>query len=341
MRARSFPLSLVFAVSLALPVACSARGGGGGGGGAFPDDAGGDDAAATTDRPGSNDATSPPADTTSPPDVSTPPPDVSTPPPDVSTPPPDVNTPPPDVSTTPRCGDRMCQAGETCSSCPMDCGTCPSTGGPNYRRETTTATFVDACTLPGATRLLASQDDRSMPVPAPLAMTLFGLPVPTGTPLYVSSNGFIASMSSDDSMTFVGRIPNAAAPNGVVAAYWADLVLGTDGVCVATLGAAPSRRLVVHWKNAQFFSGNDANPPEGRANFEVVYNEADASIDFLYDTIMGQPMAAPTRAAVGVENPTGSGGLAVCSGGHANDMPAAVPCTAVTSGTRLSRLSIR
>lgn len=204
----------------------------------------------------------------------------------------------------------------------------------NYRRTDTTATFVDACLLPGAMHLMASADDESAMVSAPFSLTLFGVPTPSGTPLHVSSNGFVSLMTFDATMTFYGTIPTATAPNGVVAAYWMDLVLGSDGVCVATTGSAPSRRFIVQWKNAQFYSGTTTGAPVGMANFEVVYNESDRSIDYLYPTLTGMPTAAPSRAAVGIENLAGTGGLAICAGGRTDAMPAASDCTAVTAGTR-------
>ncbi len=135
-------------------------------------------------------------------------------------------------------------------------------------------------------------------------------------------------------MTFFGTIPSTTPPNGVLAAYWVDLVLGADGVCAVTVGSAPSRRFIVQWRNAQFYSGVKATPTAGSASFEVIYNEADRSIDFLYDTISGQPMGAPTRAAVGVETLSGSSGLAICAGGRIDATPPATDYTMVTSGTR-------
>jgi hypothetical protein len=202
-----------------------------------------------------------------------------------------------------------------------------------YTRTTTTATTVQACTLPGVQRILAEADDESEPITTPFAMRFFGTALPAGTTLNVSSNGFISTMTFDPTMTFAGTIPNSAAPNGVIAPYWVDLVLGTEGVCAVTVGTAPSRRFIVQWPNAQFYPAMEGAAPEGRASFEVIYNESDASIDFIYDTIMGQSPMALTRAAVGVENLLGMG-LGICAGGRINTMPPAADCTAVTSGTR-------
>ncbi len=177
--------------------------------------------------------------------------------------------------------------------------------------------------------VLAGQDDATATVSAPFPLRFFGAPVPSATPLYVSSNGFVSFVAFESENTF-GTIPTAAAPNGLIAAYWADLVMGSNGVCAVAVGSAPSRRFILQWSNGQFYSGNTAMPLAGSVSFEIIYNESDASIDFLYDTITGQPAGAPTRAAVGVENLAGMG-LAICPGGRTGVAP---ECTAVMSGTR-------
>jgi len=191
--------------------------------------------------------------------------------------------------------------------------------------------MVSACTLPGVQRILAREDDALAMIAAPFSMQLFGTPILSGAPLYVSSNGMVSIMSFDGGeATITGTIPTATAPNGLIAAYWADLVMGPDGVCAVTVGSAPSRRFILQWSNGLFYSGMTAMPTAGSANFEIIYNESDASIDFIYGTITGQPAGAPTRAAVGIENLAGMG-LAICPGGRTGVAP---ECTAVTSGTR-------
>jgi hypothetical protein len=281
-----------------------------------------------TDAPiGHADVRSPPDDVGSPPqdapigpdDVGSPPQDVGSPPRDVGSPPQDVRSPPQDVGSPPR----------DVGSPPSDAG-----GPPPYVRTATSATLVEACTLPGVQRVLVSADDASATVRAPFTLRFFGQTVSIGTGLEVYSNGFISQGAEDPAMTFFGTIPSPEAPNGVIAPYWVDLVTGPEGVCSVVVGSAPVRRWIVQWKNAQFYSGVMTAPLVGAASFEVIYNESDASFDFIYETITGQPAAAPTRAAVGLENPTGSAAMVVCPGGRTNTAPPAAECTAVTSGTR-------
>jgi len=306
--------------------ACDARGSGNTG--PIDSDGGASDTGAPTD------ATLPPADIGTPPvDVGTPPVDVGTPPVDVGTPPVDVGTPPVDVGTPPvDVGTPPVDVGTP----PVDVGTPPVDAGgfARYRRTVTDATLVEACTLPGAQRVLVNADDESTTLIAPFSMRFFGIPVPQSLGLQVYSNGFISQMAIDPTMAIGGTIPDSRPPNGLIAPYWADLVTGTDGVCSVVVGSAPIRRWIIQWKNARFYTGETSMPVAGTASFEVIYNEADASMDFIYETITGQPMNAPTRAAVGLEHPDGSLAFVVCPGGRIDATPRAPDCTSVTTGTR-------
>ena len=314
MKTSTAPARVLASLSLLAALgACGARGSGGNTG-PIDTDASATDTGATTDTP------APPSDLGPPPvDAGTPPVDVGTPPVDVGTPPVDVGTPPVDVGTP-----------------PVDVGTPPVDSGitAGYQRTTTSATMVDACTLPGMQRVLVSADDESATLIAPFNLRFYGITVPQNLGLQVYSNGFISQTVTDPTMAIFGTIPSAVAPNGVIAPYWIDLVTGTDGVCSVVVGSAPIRRWIVQWKNAQFYSGDMATPLAGSASFEFIYNESDASLDFIYETISGQPTTAPGRAAVGVEHPNGINATVICAGGRGDSTPPAADCTAVTSGTR-------
>ncbi len=317
------PLSLLAALA-----GCGARGSGG-----FTDP----DATASVDTGSPADAGTPvdvstlPTDVgTSPLDIYTPPLDVGIPPADVGTPPLDVGTPPADVGTPPvDVGTPPVDVGTPPVDVPVDTGV---TAG--YVRTTTSATLVEACTLPGAQRVLVSADDESTTIFAPFDLRFYGITVPQSLGIQIYSNGFMSQTAEDPAATFGGTIPSAAAPNGIIAPYWADLITGTDGVCVVTVGSAPIRRWIIQWKNAQFYSGVATAPNVGSASFELIYNESDRSFDFIYETISGQPTTAPTIAAVGVEHPNGIDAFAVCNGGRRDRAPVATECTTVTSGTR-------
>ena len=312
--------------------ACGARGGGTG-----PLDTD----ASSTDGGAPSDLGTPPVDAgtlpvdaeTPPVDAGTPPVDAGTPPVDAGTPPVDVGMPPGDVGMPP--GDAGTPPGDVGTPL-VDAGTPPVDAGglARYRRTATDATLVEACTLPGAQRVLMNADDESTTLISPFALRFFGITVPQSLGIQVYSNGFLSQMAVDPAMHFVGTIPSASPPNGVIAPYWVDLVTGADGVCAVVVGSAPIRRWIIQWKNAHFFSGMETAPLAGTASFEVIYNEADASMDFIYETITGQPTAAPTRAAVGLESPDGSLGFVVCPDGRIDTTPRAPDCTSVTTGTR-------
>jgi len=289
------------------------------------------------------DATAPadtgtPADTNTPIDTSTPPVDAGKPPVDVTMSPNDDGTAPADVGTVPiDTGTAPTDTGnepEDAGTPPVDVGTPPPDVLGGYVRTTTTATQVEACTLPGVQRVLVNADDESTTLATPFDLRFFGTTVPQASGLHVYSNGFISQGLHDPTMTFFGTIPATTVPNGVIAPYWVDLITGPEGVCSVVVGTAPSRRWIVQWKNAQFYSGVTDVGPVGTASFEVIYNESDASFDFIYETLSGLPTTAPSRAAVGLENSDGTRGSVVCAGGRVDTTPPAVACTAVTTGTR-------
>ena len=318
-RARLFaPLSL-----LAVLAGCGARGNG-------------NLTAADTGTPAD---TGSPTDTSTPVDASTPPVDVGSTPLDVATPPDDAGTPPMDVGTPPMdVGTPPVDAGAP----PMDVGVPPVDAGvppvdagvtAGYVRTATSATLVEACTLPGAQRVLVDADDASTTLIAPFDLRFYGITVPQSLGLQVYSNGFISQTAEDPIMTFGGTIPSASRPNGVIAPYWVDLFTGADGVCAVVVGSAPIRRWIIQWKNASFYSGRSGAPRVGTASFELIYNESDGSMDFIYEALEGHPTgSAVTIAAVGVEHPNGVDAFVVCPGGRRGGV--APECTAVATGTR-------
>ena len=85
---------------------------------------------------------------------------------------------------------------------------------------------------------------------------------------YINSNGQIlfgsGSLAGDET-----SIPNAAAPNNYIAAFWDDLVIDSYGkILYTTIGAAPSRKLVVQFKNMGFYPS-----PPTLGTFSVILYE--------------------------------------------------------------------
>ena len=72
-----------------------------------------------------------------------------------------------------------------------------------------------------------------------------------------------------------------------------DLFTGPMGVCVATVGVAPSRAVVVEWRDVLL------QPARHPQDFEVVLNEGSTAIDLLYRVVAPTPPGY--QATVGLE----------------------------------------
>jgi hypothetical protein len=207
-----------------------------------------------------------------------------------------------------------CPAGQACRA-----GACAAIAG-RYTRATPplAAPFIDACTAPGHRTVLTSVDDAVIGVTMPFDFRYWGAAVPMGAPLTVSTNGHMF-FGTGTLASINGTIPSTTTPNGVLAPQWRDLETRADGICVATAGATPDRRFVVQWSNVGVYSFPSA---AGNLNFEVVLNERDLSIDFLYTAMTGA-----MAATVGIENQTGTLGVGGCPAG-ATTYSCVVPASA-------------
>jgi hypothetical protein len=247
------------------------------------------------------------------------------------------------------CG-RACAAGESCVAgvcgiaCPAGqslcggacvdvtsdsnhCGTCGRTciggqwciagacgGGAHYSVDAAPAgiTYVDACSAPGAQRILMTVDDQAVVAPLPFATRWWGAPLTAGTPMAVTSNGVIQINGSAGFFTTSGSIPSVFAPNSVIAPQWADQVTTSSGVCVATLGTAPARRWVSQWVGTHYYADTNS------LNYEVIVHEGSGVIEFAYAAMSGsQP------ATIGLESPDGTQAVGPCPSGN--------NCTAVSN----------
>lgn len=74
----------------------------------------------------------------------------------------------------------------------------------------------------------------------------------------ISTNGFITFTPGQATGITAQVLPNAAAPNNLIAMCWRDLVSGTGVISYFVSGTAPNRVLVVRFTNATFF-GNTGN----------------------------------------------------------------------------------
>ena len=177
---------------------------------------------------------------------------------------------------------------------------------PTYRRTDPPAevAFVDACAAPGARRVLQNIDDGQVTDAVPFPFRYWGNVVSS---VNVASNGFI-NFDGVSAASTAGTIPDRGTPNGVVAAYWLDLLTRDTGVCIATVGAAPNRQFVVEWDDAAYYPTRTGN-----LTFEIVLNEGTNTIDMLYRTL-GTTTVGVT---LGLETIDGTDGAVLCSGSTA------------------------
>jgi hypothetical protein len=206
------------------------------------------------------------------------------------------------IATNLHCGacGRACAAGQVCRA-----GACVASTTVTYVRSSLASGFVDACAAAGATHLLPSTDDNGAVVPMPFNFTYWGAPVAAGSRVNVSSNGFL-SFDGAVNGNLQGLVPDPAAPNGVIAAWWTDLLTSPAGVCTATVGTAPSRRFVVQWSSATYYGNRTAD-----LNFEIVLHESTNIVELLYQRLAPLPVGyVPT---VGMESISGVESTALCS----------------------------
>jgi hypothetical protein len=161
-----------------------------------------------------------------------------------------------------------------------------------YARSEASAGWDDACAAPG--RVTLATDGDGWRAELPLALTVFGA---ARRALYINPAGIVS---------FTAQHPggaNAALPTGgldAVFPFWDDLDPARPP-CVAVVGPAYARRVVVEWSHTRFRDGT------GDLDFEVVLHEGADAIDVLYRTLRGLGVRpGGSSATVGLQR--GDGG---------------------------------
>ncbi|MFF2508545.1 S8 family serine peptidase [Streptomyces sp. NPDC058067] len=162
----------------------------------------------------------------------------------------------------------------------------------------------DSCTpaayswIPGSTKVALSGDEDAKTLALPFPVKLYGVPYTSAS---VTTNGLINFLEPRVGDYANDTLPSALKPNGIVAAFWDDLVLDRkSSVQTATTGSAGSRKFAVVWNNAAFADGSPA-----RATFEAVFDEATGGITLQYLSVPGKGASA----TVGIENQAGTDAL--------------------------------
>jgi hypothetical protein len=221
---------------------------------------------------------------------------------------------------TTRCGDACVDTQTSAANCGA-CGTVCPAGMPycsrgaciiaplvRYARSMAPAAitdYVNACGMPGVTTMLGLTDDGSVRVPLTFNFRYWAADLMAGAMVNVCSNGFI-SLDGVANSSLGGSVPSAVTPNATIAAFWGDNMNRASGQCIATVGAAPSRRQVFQWNDAHYCCTDD---PAVHTSYEVILNEG-GTIDVLY-----QRMDGTRSQSVGIENQTGTMGVSGCPDG--------------------------
>ena len=117
-----------------------------------------------------------------------------------------------DLGTAAHCGGcgAACAAGQSCVM--GECRALPM----RYVVTALPATepYIDACALPGATRVLVGEDDAQMRVPLGFAFRYWSTDLRAGQLLNWTSNGYLA-LYDGQTRDSRGRIPETTVPNSV------------------------------------------------------------------------------------------------------------------------------
>ncbi|WP_018348457.1 carboxypeptidase regulatory-like domain-containing protein [Longispora albida] len=191
-------------------------------------------------------------------------------------------------------------------------------------QPTVTDSFGYACSaVAGSTYVTAdnqitlSGDNAVARIDLPFTVQYYGEAV---SALWADTNGVAYTRDPGTSSAQPVAIPGRSAPNGLIAPYWADLVLNPEyaGVFTKTVGSAPNRQFVVEWRYAAL-----ASSPENWFGFEAIVGE-NGDITFRYNDVDTEAETGGS-AVVGIENRYGSTGI-----GYSAFTPVINPATAVT-----------
>jgi subtilisin family serine protease len=147
----------------------------------------------------------------------------------------------------------------------------------------------------GADRLPITGDDAVTEVALPFPVTHYGA---VRTRAWISTNGVIGFGPA--SAVYQNTVlPDATDPNDALYAFWDDLVVDEQS---GVFTASTADTFVVEWRDVRFFGYG------GRVSISAILH-ADGTVTYRYRGLSGE-RSAGQGATVGVENATGTAGLA-------------------------------
>lgn len=166
-----------------------------------------------------------------------------------------------------------------------------------YTTAAGTTAFADICPTGSVVAMSDTDEGRSTAlISTPTGFDFFGFPA---TQLRVFANGFLSfdsalACASATSCFFANAdMPNAAAPNSLVAPYWDDIIL--DGVCSKVTGT----KLTIQWEGVLYNV-----TPEQTVQMQAIIDGSNDTIEFVYGA---GHTATGAGSTVGIENQGGSG----------------------------------
>lgn len=182
-------------------------------------------------------------------------------------------------------------------------------GASNY---TSTAIAHSPRTPSSWTPVGLGDDQVSGAIGIPFTFTFYGT---NYSNVYISSNGFVTFNGGSGNGCCSGQsIPNAGAPNNLIALCWEDLNPNYGGtIQYGTYGTAPNRVLVIEYNNIQHYGGGNA------VTGQILLFESTNNIE-LHNTSVLTDGGTNT---MGIENATGNLGVATHASGGWNEISTA------------------
>jgi hypothetical protein len=173
--------------------------------------------------------------------------------------------------------------------------------------------FIDASAASGGAAVnFTNNDDAVSQAALPFDFSLFRDIYLAGSPVYITTNGFLSLEFVSPNTTFQnGALPGQTVtqplggtgviPPSLVAPFWDDLVMKSNStVTTRTLGNAPNRQFVVQWSNMSILD-EDGRDQNAGLTFEAVLFEGSNDIQFMYSTMSG-PRSDGSSATIGLQD---------------------------------------
>jgi hypothetical protein len=175
--------------------------------------------------------------------------------------------------------------------------------------------FLDACLLPGMVTatfnpygsIWAGNEGVTDVLPLPFPIVYLGS---AHSQYWVTSNGEVGFGDAPGGPAF-GRVrcplPDPAITKPIVFVYATDILSST--VCMATTGAAPSRKLVITWKDAHLYELEGSGNGTSNLAFGVVVSEGSHAIELAIHRVdihapffPAEPIVQGSWATVGLQS---------------------------------------